>query len=132
MKSIYGEQKGLLNLRRIKAFLSFFASAAIVYLFGFIASPDPFLQVLGTSVGSILCVCLLGALYLGSGASYEEKGLKIIDWLFIGMTLAMMGCFQWIGAEPLYWMFFVVFPLLGVRIVISWFIKRKPKGIRFR
>lgn len=110
--------------------LTALAGAFAWYLFSFIQTDNPLLQVIGASAGALFTVAFLGILYVKCDGAKKKQGLKILDWVFIGTTLSLMGCFQLLGVPPYYWTLLVVFPLYGVRVVIHYILYNMPKNVQ--
>lgn len=102
-------------------------SAACLCLYSMVTLRDPLLQMLGVSLGGLLFTALTAAVYVTAGFHLADGGLKILDWMLIAMSTVMMGLFQWIGAEPLYWFVLFFLPCLLARAVSIYFIKRGRK-----
>lgn len=114
-----------------KPILVFIAGLVCVAVFSLIQSTayDGMLSVIGASLGSVLITLFLAVVYCKCGFHLAKRGLKILDWLFIGMTLSLMGCFQALGFDPLTWAAFIVTPLLIARVIINWLLHgRRGKG----
>lgn len=120
-----GEAAMLHHIHRF--FICAVACVISAYIFSYITSESPWLRFMGISVGSLMFLGCLAAIYFNAGFCLRPDGLKILDWLLIGFDLSMVACFNWIGAAPLYWLLFVLVPSLGARIAVGWYIKNMPK-----
>lgn len=107
-------------------FAIFGLGAAAVFML--IQSSDGIIAAVGASLGSVLITIVFAFLYYKSGSCQSRHGLKILDWVFIGTSLSLMGCFHLLGFDPAYWILAIVLPLIVIRILINWLLHGRKKN----